>query len=596
MTMARTAEPLPRAPSSGKQSERLEDITRSILEALDSVVAFGHVQSQIRSDRDPEAIFSAAGAQLRRLVNFSTLAFLTVSEQSDFVLADCDPELHRSSVEEDLEAAIGKGLFAWAVSRNRAVIAPAVHPGHTLVLHSLTSGSRVVGMFAGLVRDDEANLTQTVSNLLSLILFNTAQAFENATLYHHMQIHAQGLERSVEARTRQLESAYAELSRTRDQLAQSQRIEALGRLAGGIAHDFNNLLTVILGHTYLLSEGVPPDDPARYHADVIRQTADRAATLTSQLLAFSRKQVLRPTSLDLNAVVRGMELLLGRVIGEHVELVTACDPAAGCVRADRSQLEQVIMNLAVNARDAMPEGGRLSLATSNVDLDAEFVRRHPGASVGPSVALEVSDTGAGMDALVRAHLFEPFFTTKEFGKGTGLGLATVYGIVKQSDGYIQVDSEPGRGSRFTIYLPRAAGAAAPVAPADNTLDVPRGAGTILLVEDEPAVRALVRAMLERNGYSVLAASQGVEALEVVAAHAGPIDLVLTDVVMPQMGGRQLADHLATLRPETRVLFMSGYPNDALGSQGVAAPGTAFLQKPFSPTALAREVKTLLAAR
>jgi signal transduction histidine kinase len=594
--MARSAGDLPVAHPRAHAAERLEEVTRGILEALDSVVAFGHVQSRIRSDRDPAAIFPAARAQLRRLLDFTALGFLTVGEGADFVLVDCEPEPDRARLRQDVEAAIGRGLFASAVSGHRAVTVRSERPGHTLVLQSLVSGSRVVGMFAGVLRDDACDFSQAASNLLSLILFSTAQAFENATLYHRIQMEAQGLEQSVETRTRELRAAYEELSRTKDQLVQAQKIEAVGRLAGGIAHDFNNLLVVITGHSEILKHGLASDDPRRRHAEILGQTADRAAALTHQLLAFSRKQVLQPRELDPNEVVGGMEAMLRRLIGEHIELVTACDRGAGHVRADPGQLEQVIMNLAVNARDAMPEGGRLVLTTSSVDLDAGFVRDHPGSRVGPHVVLEVCDTGTGMDAAVRAHLFEPFFTTKGVGKGTGLGLATVYGIVKQSEGYIQVDSETGRGSRFSIYLPRVAAASAPVVPAAEAPAAPRGAGTILVVEDEEPVRLLVVDILEASGYSLLAAENGLEALEVVGRHAGPIDLVVTDVVMPQMGGRQFAERLGGLRPGTPVLYMSGYPDGAFGPDGFVVPGAAFLQKPFTTAALGREVQALLAAR
>jgi signal transduction histidine kinase len=582
----------PRAPAAG----RLEEVTRGILEALDSVVAFGHVQSRIRSDRDPGAIFPAARAQLRRLLDFAALGFLTVGEGADFVLVDCDPEPDRARLQQDVEAAIGRGLFASAVNAHHAVTLRSERPGHTLVLQSLVSGSRVVGMFAGVLRDEACDFSQAASNLLSLILFSTAQAFENATLYHRIQMEAQGLEQSVETRTRELRAAYEELSRTKDQLVQAQKIEAVGRLAGGIAHDFNNLLVVITGHSEILRNGLAPDDRRRHHAEILGQTADRAAALTHQLLAFSRKQVLKPKELDPNEVVGRMEAMLRRLIGEHIELVTACDPGAGHVRADPGQLEQVIMNLAVNARDAMPGGGRLLCSTARVDLDEAFVRAHPGSRVGPHVVLEVCDTGTGMDAAVRAHLFEPFFTTKGVGKGTGLGLATVYGIVKQSGGYIGVDSEPGHGSRFSIYLPRVADGSAPLPPPAEAGVAPRGSGTILVVEDEEPVRSLVVDILEASGYSLLAAGNGLEALDVVEQHPGPIDLVVTDVVMPQMGGRQFADRFAAMRPGVPVLFMSGYPDGAFGPDGFVVPGAAFLQKPFSGAALGLEVQALLGAR
>jgi len=574
-------------------AEHLEEVTRWILEALDSVVAFGHVQSRIRADHDPVAIFPAARAPLRRLVNFTALAFLTVDEQSDFVMVDCDPAPARTLLERDIEAAIERGLFAGAVNGHRPLTIRSQRPGHTLVLHSLVAGSRVVGMFVGLVRDSDSTLSPAASNLLSLILFSTAQAFENATLYHRVQLEAQGLEESVRRRTGDLQRAYEELSRTKDLLVQAQKIEAIGRLAGGIAHDFNNLLTVITGHTQILKEIIAPGDRLARHVEAIGQTASRAAGLTRQLLAFSRKQILQPKELDPNDVVRRMELMLSRLIGENIELVTACDPLVGWARVDQSQLEQVIVNLAVNARDAMPGGGRLAIATSNVELDAAFVRGHPGSREGACVKLEVRDTGVGMDASVQAHLFEPFFTTKGVGQGTGLGLATVYGIVKQSGGYIAVESEPGHGTCVSIYLPRIARSAAPTAAPADAAGAPHGAGTILVVEDEEQVRLLAAEMLEMSGYQVLLAAHGAAALQLLEHHDGPIDLVVTDVVMPQIGGRQLAQQLERVRPGTPVLFVSGYPDDAFGSAEFAIPDAAFLPKPFTATDLARQVKTLL---
>jgi CheY-like chemotaxis protein/two-component sensor histidine kinase len=372
-------------------------------------------------------------------------------------------------------------------------------------------------------------------------------------------------------------------------------MEAVGQLAGGIAHDFNNLLTVIMGRTDLLLRSLRPADPVRQGIELVQKAAGRAADLTHQLLAFSRKQVLQPTSLDLNGVIANVEQMLGRLIGEDISLVTTLAPALGHVRADPSQIEQVIVNLVVNARDAMPQGGRLNIETSDVELDAMYVRRHAGASPGPHVMLAVGDTGVGMPSEVQAHIFEPFFTTKGPGKGTGLGLATVYGIVKQSEGYIEVDTEPGRGTTFRIYLPRVDEASAPARPKAALAQVPHGTETILLVEDEEAVRELARDILQANGYTVLDTQHGGEALLTCERHAGPIQLMVTDAVMPQMSGRELAERLAPLRPEMKVLYMSGYTDDAVVRHGVLDSGTAFLQKPFTPDMLARKVREVLDA-
>jgi CheY-like chemotaxis protein len=369
-------------------------------------------------------------------------------------------------------------------------------------------------------------------------------------------------------------------------------MEAVGRLAGGIAHDFNNLLTVILGSGQLLLEEVGRERPERRDLEDIVKSAQRAAELTRQLLAFSRRQVLEPQVFDLNAVLANIERLLRRLIGEDLNLLTVPCRYPGLVRADPGQLEQVIANLAVNARDAMPNGGTLTIATSSVTLDESFARDHPGAGPGPHVMLSVTDTGSGMSGDVMAHLFEPFFTTKEPGKGTGLGLSTVYGIVRQSGGFIWAESEPGRGSTFRICLPR-------VSPEGATRhDVIRsgelhGSETVLVAEDSKAVRELAVRVLQGYGYTVLSAPDGDAAAKVAAHHAGPIHLLATDVIMPKGGGRALAARLTAARPHLRVLYVSGYTDDAVAHHGVLEPGIALLQKPFTPVTLARKVREVL---
>jgi PAS domain S-box-containing protein len=377
------------------------------------------------------------------------------------------------------------------------------------------------------------------------------------------------------------------------QLRQAQKMEAIGRLAGGVAHDFNNLLTVITGRSQILLARLGAEDPARRQIDLILKTAEQAAALTRQLLAFSRKQVLQPKVLDPNRIVSRMKKMLRRLIGEHIELVTETRPGLGHVRADPGQLEQVMLNLVVNARDAMPEGGRLTVETADAELDDAFCRQHPGARAGPHVMLAVSDTGVGIDGETQAHLFEPFFTTKGVGKGTGLGLATVYGIVKQSGGYVAVTSAPGHGARFEIYLPRVD---EPLSQGEDELwpeELLQGRETILLAEDQPDVRELARDVLQLSGYSVLEAKDGAEALELAERERAPVHLLLTDVVMPQMSGRELAARLRARHPGLRVLFMSGYTDDAIVRQEVLESGTAFLQKPFTPDALGRKVRELL---
>ncbi len=378
-----------------------------------------------------------------------------------------------------------------------------------------------------------------------------------------------------------------------DQLRQAQKMEAVGRLAGGVAHDFNNLLTVITGHCELLLRRLGEDGPGARDANLVLEAARRAGSLTRQLLVFSRKQVLAPTVLDLNEIVAEVEKILHRLIGEDVDLRTVLDPSLGLVKADQGQIEQVIMNLAVNARDAMPRGGRLTIETANVTLDGHYVRVHAGARAGAYVMLAMSDTGCGMDAETQSHLFEPFFTTKDPAKGTGLGLSTAYGIVKQSSGDILVYTEPGRGSTFKIYLPRVDAAAQAVRPPDPVGGPPRGSETVLLVEDAEGIRKLAHEILRLSGYSVLEATTCEDALAIGRQHPGPIHLLITDVVMPQMDGRQLARQLAPLRPEMPVLYISGYTDDAIVHHGVLDLGQAFLQKPFTVDALTRKVRDVL---
>ena len=383
------------------------------------------------------------------------------------------------------------------------------------------------------------------------------------------------------------------LRQSEERLRQAQKMEAVGRLAGGVAHDFNNLLTVITSYSDLLLEDLGSDDPKRDDIEQIRKAAEGAAALTRQLLAFSRQQVLQPKALDLKATVAGTEKLLKRLIGEDIQLTTFLAPDLGVVKADPGQIEQIIINLAVNARDAMPTGGRLTIEAANVDMDETYVRGHAPAGPGRYVMLALSDTGIGMDQQTKARIFEPFFTTKEPGKGTGLGLATVYGIVKQSGGFIWVYSEPGRGTSFKVYLPRVEEPAEPAAAPMATVEPLRGTETVLVVEDAASVRMVTRQVLERYGYAVLEAPNGETALRLAAKHHGRIHLLLTDVVMPGLSGRQLAEQLAQLRPDMKVLYASGYADQAIVHHGILESGIAYLQKPFTPETLARSVRQVL---
>jgi signal transduction histidine kinase len=393
----------------------------------------------------------------------------------------------------------------------------------------------------------------------------------------------------------ELRRAFDELSQTKDQLAQAQKMEAVGLLAGGVAHDFNNLLMVITGRSELLLLRLGPEDAVRQDLELIKSTGQRAADLTRQLLAFSRKQVLQPKVLNLNGIVQGLAPMLERLIGEDIELHAALDPALGSVKADPGQIEQVIMNLAVNARDAMPDGGQLTIETSNVELDAACASHRVGARPGPHVMLAVTDTGYGMDENTRARIFEPFFTTKEVGKGTGLGLSTVHGIVNQSGGTIWVYSEPGRGTTFKIYLPRTTDDVNGLGCGRAVTPPALGSETILLVEDEKGVRDLVRDVLQARGYTVLEAGHGIEALAVARRHNGPIDLLLTDVVMPRMGGPELAECLVALRPGLKILYMSGYTERTVVHHRVLNSDAPYLQKPVTVDAITRRVREALDA-
>jgi signal transduction histidine kinase/CheY-like chemotaxis protein/HAMP domain-containing protein len=522
-----------------------------------------------------------------RLVNTDWVGFRLV-DGDGLVVAGTQDGGARMAVKPRLQ--IGESLSGRVASTGRPLMLrdpanhPDLNPEHAASIRRMgyrglltvpaKIGDRVVGVLSFLTTREEGFTAEDMA-IATAFASHAAIALENSRLL-------------LESRR-----AYDELAETQGQLEQAQKMDAVGRLAGGVAHDFNNLLTVILGRTDILLHPLKPEDPMRRGIELIQRTAGRAADLTRQLLAFSRKQVLEPVVLDLGAVTTDMKDMLGRLIGEDIALLTSSTPGLGRVKADRGQVEQVIMNLAVNARDAMPQGGRLILETANVDLDDEYVRRHVGARPGPHVMLAVSDTGTGIPREIQAQIFEPFFTTKEQGKGTGLGLATVYGIVKQSGGYIEVDSVPSQGTTFRIYLPRLDAEVAPVDRIGRPAVPAGGTETILLVEDEEGVRELARDILRASGYTVLEARNGTEALLLCERHQGPLDMLLTDVVMPRMSGRELAERLAPLRPDVCVLYMSGYTDDAVIRHGVLGAGTAFLQKPFTPAALVLRVRETL---
>jgi signal transduction histidine kinase/FixJ family two-component response regulator len=440
------------------------------------------------------------------------------------------------------------------------------HGLHAAIAFPILLGSEVLGVvefFAQSIREPDSELLAMMATIGSQI--------------------GQFLER------RNAEKA---LRTSEEQLRQSQKLEAIGQLAGGVAHDFNNLLTVIGGYSSILLGRISEDSPHRVAVEEIKKASERASALTRQLLAFSRKQILQPKLLDLNGVIADLEKMVRRLISEDIVLFILTDPLLGKVKADPGQVEQVLLNLIVNARDAMPQGGKLTIETANRFLSEEYALRH-AASAGRYVMLAVSDSGCGMDAEVKEHIFEPFFTTKGAGKGTGLGLSTVYGIVKQSGGHIWLYSELNRGTTFKVYLPRLDENQEELETAIGTTAMPKGTETVLLVEDEEQVRGILTDMLESQGYHVVVASDGNEALNIASLHDGTIHLLLTDVVMPQMSGRQLAEHAAAIRPEMKILYMSGYTDDAIVRHGLLDEKLNFLQKPFDSAAVARKVREVL---
>ncbi len=408
--------------------------------------------------------------------------------------------------------------------------------------------------------------------------------------YKQAVIYAQELRGEINERKR-AEELRAELEQ---QFRQSQKMEAIGRLAGGIAHDFNNLLTAIMGYASMALDTLPADHPAIGDMQGIQKTAQRAANLTRQLLAFARRQIIEPRLLNLNDLILNLDKMLSRLIGEDIKLRLVLAPDLLPVKADSGQLEQVLLNLAVNARDAMPNGGELIIETTNVNLDHDYARRHADVSPGEYVLLAVSDTGVGMTEEVKSRLFEPFFTTKEVGKGTGLGLATCFGIVKQNGGHIRAYSELGEGTTFKVYLPQAEGVASPISKPEPIDILTQGTETILLAEDEAAVRDLAVRVLRQQGYTVLAAADGQDALRLAQSQPKKeIHLLVTDMVMPHLGGAELANRLKEIRPKLRVLFMSGYTDSTIIRYGLPQTGAAFLQKPFSPQRLVHKVREML---
>jgi signal transduction histidine kinase len=557
-----------------REAEAIAEVGRTISESLDVKEVAQRIADSVR------ALFRAENAAVFRLER-DTEDLATVAGSGDVGPA----------APESVTFPKGTGVVGLAVrtrqvvhtedllADRRVTLTPAARArveqaSYRAVLAApLTVMGQVIGALGIGVRPGRVFTTEEI-RLIEAFATHAATALENARLYQQTQ------------------QAYEDLKRTQDQLILAQKMESIGRLAGGIAHDFNNLLTVISGRAVIATGRLGPGSPAARDLSAIGDATKRASALTRQLLAFGRKQVLQAQVLDLHVVVEGISRMLERTIGEDITITTVGSPDCGRVNADPTQIEQVILNLVVNARDAMPRGGRLTIETAEVELDEAYARTHPEVRPGPYVMVAVSDTGVGMDQATQAQIFEPFFTTKEPGKGTGLGLSTVYGIIKQSGGHIWVYSEPGRGTTFKVYFPRVTEALA-VAPPEPVGTTGRGWETILLVEDDEGVRELAQEILEAEGYTVLVASGPNEALGAVARHDETIHLLVTDVVMPQMSGPELVERLRAVRPDIHVLYMSGYADTAIVQHGVLDAGLPFLQKPFTPSVLSRKVREAL---
>jgi two-component system cell cycle sensor histidine kinase/response regulator CckA len=553
----------------------------------DRLQALLEASRQLSKIQPVESLLNAIAQACGHLLSSESVGFWLV-DGDELVVTGTWGDAHEIMVTPRLH--LGESLSGRVAASGEALVVadlasdPRLLPAHRetsyrlgyrgMLVVPVKIGERVAGVLSIRTKRDSGFSSEDVALALAFAS-QAAVALENSRLYQETR------------------RAYDELSTTQDQLTQARKMEAVGRLAGGVAHDFNNLLTVMIGRSQLLLRRLEAQDPVRPELELIQEAAGQAAELTRQLLAFSRKQVLRPTVLDLNSAVAHLGAMLKRLIGEDIVLVTELAPALGCVKADPGQIQQVVMNLTANARDAMPRGGRLTIETANVDLDATYARRHVGVPPGQYVMLAVTDTGLGMAPETQAHIFEPFFTTKGPGQGTGLGLATVYGVVKQSDGHIWVYSEPGRGTTFKIYLPRVNATVTPEETDPNGAPLSPGHETILLAEDAPAVRALARDVLRAQGYTVLEAQHGREALTIGEQHAGPIHLLLTDVVMPEMNGRELAERLASIRPTTPILYMSGYTDNVVVHHGVLDRSAVFLEKPFTPAALVCKVRQVL---
>jgi signal transduction histidine kinase/DNA-binding response OmpR family regulator len=570
--------------------------TRKLEASTERMRALAEIPLILMAERDPAQLLEKCCNAARKIIGSKyahaglleedgkTVRRFAVSGMDPVTAARCGPSLISGG---PLHLALGDRRIVNLHTPVRNPVALGFyldHPSiHSFLAVRIQTSDGVCGWLAFANKLGRNEFDEEEERIALSLASQLAVTYENARLYEQLSRHAAELQQQIAGR-----------ERAEAQFLQAQKMEAVGRLAGGVAHDFNNLLTIILGYSDLLLSGTNAADPARASLEEIKKAGERAATLTRQLLAFSRQQVLAPQVLDLNVAVANTDKMLRRLIGEDIDLVTSYGADLGRVKADPGQIEQVIMNLAVNARDAMPDGGKITIETANVHLDETYAHGHVPITPGSYVMLAVSDTGCGMDKETQARVFEPFFTTKEIGKGTGLGLATVYGIVNQSGGFIWLYSELGEGTTLKIYLPRVEEVPATIEPTRVRPAPHRGSETILVVEDEESLRKLVLTVVRAAGYTVLEASRGEEALRICERQPGIIHLMLTDMVMPEMSGRELAARVASLRPETKVLFMSGYTDKAVVHQGVIDEGTPFIQKPFTPDTLARKVREVLA--
>jgi PAS domain S-box-containing protein len=558
-----------------RAAESLADVERLLSQSLDPEEVGQCIVESIRG------LFRTVSASLLRLDPVSA-QFVVLAESGEMNAAfgkhmrlAGTTEIVRLAVRKRQPLANTSVMVEARPARQMKGKAVPVGPSYRSVLAiPLIHQDRVIGALA-IIDHPGRRFSQEEVRLAQAFADQAATALENAHLYHELQ------------------RAYDKLAYTQDQLIQAQKMEAIGRLAGGIAHDFNNLLTVIMGRADLVLSRLRGRDQLRRHVGLILSAADTAASLTRQLLAFSRRQELQPAVIDLNIVVVNVSTMLRWLIGEDTEVIIRLSPGLGHIKADPGQLEQVLMNLAVNARDAMPHGGRLTINTANVTLDETYAHRHLGVQAGPYVRLMVQDSGCGMDLETQTHIFEPFFTTKEPGKGTGLGLSTVYGIVTQSSGHIGVTSAHGQGTTVTIHFPCVEDPLTAPPPNLPQTSSPQGTETVLLVEDEGTVRSVAREVLQMVGYTVLEAATGEEALQRVEEYSGAIHLLVTDVIMPGMNGRELAARLMTHHPAAQVLYLSGYTDEAIAHHGVLQAGIELLHKPFTPDALARRVREVL---